>query len=108
MTHANVTKNYRLRRPRRDPTAQECLTRETNVRKSHCPKRSDQCALVLEPHSEVAVEWIPPPKWWRNADAIYKTTRPVADEEELRKAGRGSPGAHRGAKLLSVYPSLSW
>jgi hypothetical protein len=46
------------------------------------------------------LEWIPPPKPYRNQDALYKTARPVADGQGLRQAGRGDLNPHRRSQSL--------
>ena len=74
--------------------------RAVDKRGSHCLKRSGQCAAIPGSNSVATLEWIPPPKSRRNEDELYKTTRPIAHGEGLRKAGRRDPGSYRRPQPL--------
>ena len=78
----------------------EMHCRAVNKRRSHCPKRRGQCATIPGAHFVATLEWMPPPKPCRDQDALYETTRPIADGQDLRQAGRGNPNPHRGAEPL--------
>ena len=77
------------------------------------PKRGRQCAAIPGPHSVATVERIPSPKPCRNetshrllandcrsVDALYETTRPIADGQGLRQAGCLDPNPHRRPQSL--------
>jgi hypothetical protein len=69
-------------------------------RRSYCLKRRGQCAAIPRAHFVATLEWIPPPKPYRNQDALYKTARPVADGQGLRQAGRGDLNPHHRSQSL--------